>query len=369
MRLTGTALWRPSSDGSQPAAWTQGSWSICDGRISTAAQPRAADEEELTGWIIPGLVDVHCHIGLGPHGPVDQETQIRQAQADRDSGVLLMRDCGSPVDTSHIQHDPTLPHLIRCGTHLSRPKRYIRGISRELATPSQLPEAVAQEAARSDGWVKIVGDWIDRSEGSESDLRPLWPGEVLRDAVAAAHESGARLTAHTFSHAAIDDLLAAGVDGIEHGSGMDDDQLSEARRQGVVITPTLCQIELFESFAQAADGKFARYAQTMRTLYEGRHDHYERLFDSGVHLLPGTDAGGYQDHGSLPAELARWHAAGLPPAKILDIATWQARDALGYPSLYDGAPADCVVYEADPRADITELSRPVAVILGGTRVA
>ena len=47
----------------------------------------------------------------------------------------------------------------------------------------------------------------------------------------------------------------------------------------------------------------------------------------------------------------------------------QARDAVGYPSLYDGAPADCVVYEADPRADITELSRPVAVILGGTRVA
>lgn len=90
---------------------------------------------------------------------------------------------------------------------------------------------------------------------------------------------------------------------------------------------------------------------------------------AGVQLLPGTDAGGYQQHGALPQELFRWQDAGLPAAEILDLATWRARDYLGLPVLTEGAPADLVVYQEDPRQDLRQLLAPKAVVLSGQVVA
>ena len=54
---------------------------------------------------------------------------------------------------------------------------------------------VERQAGRGDGWVKLVGDWIDRSTG---DLGPVWPDDVLKDAVARAHELGVRVAVHVF---------------------------------------------------------------------------------------------------------------------------------------------------------------------------
>ncbi len=48
-----------------------------------------------------------------------------------------------------------------------------------VVVPEARMSAMAQEAARGDGWVKIVADWIDRDLGPEGDLRPLWPDDVL----------------------------------------------------------------------------------------------------------------------------------------------------------------------------------------------
>ena len=47
----------------------------------------------------------------------------------------------------------------------------------ELEDESQLPDAVAEQARWGDGWVKLVGDWIDREVG---DLAPLWSDDVLK---------------------------------------------------------------------------------------------------------------------------------------------------------------------------------------------
>ena len=216
--------------------------------------------------------------------------------------------------------------------------------------------------------MKLVGDWIDRSKGADADLDPLWPREVLTDAVAAAHEVGARVAVHAFSHAVIDDLLEAGVDDIEHGSGMDADQLAQARAQGVLVTPTFLQVELFHEFAAQAGSRYPVYAATMQAMYDNRREHAELIIDSGVHLLPGTDAGGYQEHGCLVEELKLWERAGMSVPNIIDTITWKARRALGVSTLSEGAPADFVVYEADPREDLSILAHPSAVVLGGMPV-
>ncbi|NCD17340.1 MAG: amidohydrolase, partial [Actinobacteria bacterium] len=211
--------------------------------------PAGPPDVELDGVVLPGLVDVHCHVGLGERGEVARETAEAQALADRDTGVLLIRDAGVPSDTRWIDDRPDLPRIIRAGRHLARPRRYLPGFAEELDDVAALPEAMARNARAGDGWVKLVADWIDRSEGADSRVRPLWPADVLADGVAAAHAAGARVTAHAFSHEAIDPLLEAGIDCIEHGTGMDADQIAEAARRGIPVTPTMIQVDNFAEFA------------------------------------------------------------------------------------------------------------------------
>jgi len=187
---------------------------IFDGRIST--EPVAgADTVFNGGWILPGLVDAHCHVGLGQHGEIPLDEAIAQAETERDVGALLLRDCGSPTDTRSLDDHDELPRIIRAGKHLARPKRYAPGFADELEDESQLPAAVAREAQRGDGWIKLVGDWIDREVG---DLAPLWSDDVLKAAIDTAHAHGARVTAHVFSEDALPGLIGAGIDSSNGGT-------------------------------------------------------------------------------------------------------------------------------------------------------
>ena len=139
-------------------------WWIVDGTLS--AEPVTdADTIFDGGWILPGLVDAHCHVGLGQHGAIELDESIAQAETERDAGALLLRDAGSPTDTRILDDHDDLPRIIRAGRHLARPKRYQRGFAIELDEQSQLPDAVAEQARWGDGWVKLVGDWIDRDTG------------------------------------------------------------------------------------------------------------------------------------------------------------------------------------------------------------
>ena len=164
-------------------------------------EPQAGAETAAEGWIVPGLVDAHCHIGLDDHGAVDDAEAEAQAIEDRDAGALLIRDCGSAADTSWMHGRDDLPRLIRAGRHIARTKRYIRNYAHEVEPPS-LVETVVQEAQRGDGWVKLVGDWISRDTG---DLAPSFPADDFAAAIAAAHEHGAKVTAHCFGEAVLPD--------------------------------------------------------------------------------------------------------------------------------------------------------------------
>ena len=221
------------------------------------------------GWIVPGLVDAHCHIGLDQHGGVDREIQEQQAIADREAGALLVRDAGSPVDTRWIDDREDLPKIIRAGRHIARSKRYIRNYGWEIE-PDELVAYVEQEARRGDGWVKLVGDWIDRDAG---DLTPCWPAEALNAAIARAHELGARVTAHVFGEHALPDLLAAGIDCLEHGTGVEPDMLDEmaaARRRRRTHARSSSRTSRSTPIRPPASSR--SYAGHMRDLYERRLD-------------------------------------------------------------------------------------------------
>jgi imidazolonepropionase-like amidohydrolase len=333
---------------------------LVDGVISTEPV-RDATTVATGGWIMPGLVDAHCHVGLAMHGAVPREVAEQHALANRAAGALLLRDAGSPADTRWIDDREDLPRLIRAGRHIARPKRYLRNYADEVE-PESLVAAVERQAARGDGWVKIVGDWIDRAVG---DLAPLWPVDVAAAAIARAHDLGARVTAHVFGEQAATELVAAGIDGIEHGTGLSDATIDVMAARQVALVPTMVQLENFEGIAASADEKFPTYAAHLRALYAGRLEVFGRAHEAGVPIYAGTDAGGYLPHGLVGQEmglLASFSSAG----HALGAGSWRARAWLGRPStLTDGAPADLVVFDADPRADLAVLSRPRHVVLRG----
>lgn len=318
-----------------------------------------------SGWIIPGFVDAHCHVGISPQGHVtDRGEQARQALQDRAAGTLLLRDAGSPVDTSWIAARNDLPRLIRAGRHVARTGRYIRGQAVEVE-PEQLIAEVERQARTSDGWVKIAADWLDRDVG---DLTSTFPVGALTEAVARVHELGARVAVHAFSEEALEDAVEAGVDSIEHATGLREPMLSRAREAGIAIVPTLVNVDQFPAIARLADTKFPRYASHMRDLFASSRERVLAAWEAGVPVFVGTDAGGTLPHGLVRSEIAALVGAGIPLDEVIAQASWRAREWLGLPGLVEGAPADLVAFDSDPRADLTVMYRPSLVLLRGNVV-
>ncbi len=333
---------------------------VVDGRITR--EPVSGAETAAEGWLVPGLVDAHCHLGLDEHGAVDEETTEQQALADRGAGSLLLRDCGSPADTRWVQERDDLPRLIRCGRHIARTRRYIRNFAHEIE-PDEITAYVAQEAQAGDGWVKLVGDWISREEG---DLAPSFPADAFAVAIATAHQHGARVTAHCFGEAVLPWLVEAGIDCIEHGTGLTTDLVETMAARGTALVPTAYQLNNFPGYAAAGAERFPAYADHMLDLHVRRRDTIMAAYEAGVAIYAGTDAGGVLAHGLIADEVAELASYGMPADYALGAASWRARAWLGWDAALDeGAPADFVVYPRDPREDLTVLREPTAVVLRG----
>ena len=335
---------------------------VVDGRITLEKQ--AGAETVATGWVLPGLVDAHCHVGLDAHGAVDDATAERQALGDRDAGTLLIRDAGSPADTRWVDDRADLPRIIRAGRHIARTRRYIRNFAWEVE-PDELVERVRLEARAGDGWVKLVGDWIDRDTG---DLSPCWPADVLAEAVAAAHEEGARVTAHCFGEQSLVDLAAAGSDCVEHACGLVPETLEAFAQKDIAIVPTLVNIDTFPQIAEPAREKFPEYHAHMLDLHVRRYETIAAARDAGIRVYVGTDAGGSLPHGLVGQEVERLTRCGFSALEAVDAATWGARAWLGRPGIEEGEEADLVVYAADPRVEVGVLAHPSVVVLRGAVV-
>jgi len=332
---------------------------VVDGRVTYESQ--AGADTVAQGWVVPGLVDAHCHVGLSASGGVSRSEAEEQAATDRDAGALLLRDCGSPIDTHWIDEREELPRIVRAGRHIARTRRYLRNYAHEVE-PADLVGQVAAEARRGDGWVKMVGDWIDRDMG---DLAPSFPAEDFAAAIAAAHDLGARVTAHCFGEDILPILMDAGIDCIEHGTGLSEGLIDTMVERGIALVPTVVQLDNFTQYADQAGDKFPRYAGHMRDLHARRKQTIHAAYEAGVPMFAGTDAGGMLPHGGIVDEVLELAEFGFTPEDALAAASWQAREWLGFDGLGEGAAADFCVYPRDPRTDLTVLREPTRIVLRG----
>lgn len=304
------------------------------------------------GWLLPGLVDMHTHPGAeDPGQPLDTELLRQDLRAHVAAGVTMIRSpglAGDPPDW--FGADPDVPRAVHAGPWIAQQGQFFEGWGRR-PDHADLPAVAAEQAART-GWAKLIGDW-----GPDDPAIPL---DVLRAVVDAVHAVGGRVAMHSQQAAGGVAAVQAGVDTLEHGMCLDPDLLHQMAAQGTALTPTLSAITgSLEVIRARPDTPFKEW------YVAGASSHAQlsaAAAEAGVTLLAGTDS---RPHGKVSTEIRALADAGVPAHDALAAGSWAARAYLGLPGLTDGAPADAVIYDTDPRTDLAILDHPAAVILRG----
>lgn len=314
--------------------------------------PAPGAELAAEGWILPGLTDMHTHPGAGSPGEPFTEDLLRKDLRNHvDAGVTLIRApglAGEPPDWFGL--DPDTPRAVHAGPWLAQHGQFFDGWGRRVSH-GEMPAVAAAQAART-GWAKIIADWA-------ADSEPV-PQDVLNEVVTAVHEAGGRVAVHSQHAEGGAAAVAAGVDSLEHGMCLDPGLLTQMAAQGTALTPTLHVIcGDLDRIRRQDDGPHKDWLLGGATAHPGLA---AAAAEAGVTLLAGTDS---RPHGRIATEIRALASAGVPADIALGAASWTARSYLGLPGLEDGAPADAVIYDTDPREDLSVLDKPRAVILRG----
>jgi imidazolonepropionase-like amidohydrolase len=177
------------------------------------------------------------------------------------------------------------------------------------------------------------------------------------------HAVGGRLAVHSQHPAGGRIAVEAGVDSLEHGMCLDPDLLPRMAQQGTALTPTLSVITgSLDRVRAGPDGPRRDWYVAGATAHGPLT---AAAVEAGVTVLAGTDS---RPHGRIADEVRALVWAGVSPQEALAAASWKARSYLGLASLIEGAPADAVVFDADPRTDLGQLDKPQAVIVRGRLV-
>jgi len=336
---------------------------IVDGVVADAT-PLPSREPDVAGWVVPGLADVHNHLSLASPAGDHEEPLVRvraSASVELAVGVLAIREPGSPDDASRLlAGEAGWPRVVTAGRFLSPPGGYFPGLAREV-TAAELARAAVEEAARSGRWAKIIGDFL----GGAGEFVPNWPADVVAAAVAQVHAAGGRVAVHAVCPEAVDAAVAAGADSVEHGWAVTDAHFAAMCARGTAWVPTLMPggSDVACEFA-AAMGFSADTREWMRAALDAQPATVARAHAAGVTVLAGTDAG-QGPHGVIVDQITMLAEAGMPVAAAIGAASWTARRWLGLACLEPGAPADLVLYGADPHIDLDVLRRPALIIMDG----
>jgi imidazolonepropionase-like amidohydrolase len=375
----GTALVGPSLE-----AVELGELRVRDGKVveidRRGAEAPPAGEEGEKDWVIdasgayvlPALVDAHVHLSLSG-GPVpfaawkgDREERLAQTLVSGlrclAAGIAAVRDLGCPdttvIDYGRLVEDGLVvgPRVVAAGAPIAAPNGHIFEYSRVADGAEDVRWAAEEQLAAGSSVIKLMA-----SGGFTSGTDPLssaFTPHEMGCAVEVAHAIGVPVAAHAHSDASVRSALEAGVDTIEHAAYASQETHERIVEAGATLVPTLYAV-VAANAEQSAAGleRIARFRESVRT-----------AIGAGVPIAAGTDAGTSNNPaGGLLQELLEYREQGMSDHEALRSATVVAGGLIGdgVGVLEVGARADLVVVPADPRADVSVLSRIASLIVGG----
>jgi enamidase len=352
--------------------------------------PLEAKVLDLTGYtLMPGLIDMHVHLGPQTYEANEEPGILAMPKLVFDwlrfypdtrhefleNGVTTVRDLGNEhvwiMELRRRLRDGSLegPRLFAAGpifTTLGGHPVATFGVDpasdsvRLPSTPEEARNAV-RELADGEDRVDLIKVVQERGRPGRG-LEPIAP-EVLDAIVTEAHEQGLAVTAHWGTLEDLEDVLAAGVDGLEHVEaravldGWPEDVLDRLVEQNVPITPTL----------SVTDAVLPPQISSQLRLRVGE------LYAAGGWIVVGSDApiNGVPFGAGVHRELELLVDCGLTPQEALRAATIEAARALRTDSIgaiEPGRAADLLVVDGDPLQDIKDAQNVVMLFRDGRRV-
>lgn len=410
---------------------------VRDGKIAgiyegNGPDPKSVNAEvvEAVGkTILPGLIDVHVHLGA-PGGAgseanysAPEKMMLRELAAYLYSGVTTVRSVGDMPDTalkvrSMVNGGESLgAELMTCGPLFTAPgghgTEYFKGLPENIR--GRLEAQFTRQPSNADQAKQQVDDL--KKEGMDCIKAILEAGAGGRvfhrldtgvfDAVArAAHADNLPLAVHTGDARDVADAVKAQAESIEHGSfreAIPDALFEQMAKQGEFYDPTLSVGEAFKDFAAGKSALLKRSlvqqvgppellqgteaALTSKDMEQARQavaqypidmqvatDNLKRAAAHGVQLVTGSDAGNFLViHGpTVQHEMQLWVQAGISPAVALQSATYNAARLLRADnhigSIRLGNDADMLVVDGNPLEDISATERISLVVFKGERL-
>ena len=345
--------------------------------------------------VLPGLIDAHTHLtgdpdqsgyrSLGISIPREALTGARNARVTLQAGFTTVRNVGAGGYSDIALRDainagdvpgPRLvvsgPPLGITGGHCDNDLLAPQFHAFELGVADGVPAVMAKVREN----IKYGADVIKfcatggvLSQGDNPELEQYSP-EEMRALVQEAHRLGRKVAAHAHGSLGIKDAVLAGVDSIEHGSFINEEDIQLMKERGTYLVPTLYLGDwLLQNYQKL--GLTDNMVDKAKYVLPEARQHVGRAFREGVKVAFGTDAAVYP-HGLNAREFAVMVKLGMTPLAAIQAATINGADLLGWSdrvgSLDPGHFADLIAVDGDPLQDVTVLQKVKVVMKGGVVV-
>jgi len=355
---------------------------------STGVPPDAKVISMKGKWLIPGLMNMHVHLGLKLPGAAgdslatetDTQEVLRMAGNARLSllsGVTTLRLVGEDHGTdfalrSSIERGEVIGPRIKTAGEVIVPTGGHGSL--EADGPYALAHVVREQIKNGADWIKIaISGGISDPRGSIS-AAPM-TDEEMSTLIEVAHRNGIRVTAHNGSNEAARQALRFGIDGFEHGYHLDTTILKDMKAKGVWLVPTIVVTQPGALEFYHKIGSPPWYLERVKITGADHWAMLQNAIKMGVKIALGTDQFPFEPNDGTTATVAEaelYVKAGMTPLQALQSATTQAAAMLAMDadvgSIAAGKFADIDALDADPIKDIHALRTISFVMKDGTVV-
>ncbi len=224
--------------------------------------------------------------------------------------------------------------------------------------------AVREQISHGADWIKVYSDrtYRVREDGVLDDI-PTFTLDELRAIVDEAHRERHKVASHAMALHGVHNSVEAGVDTIEHGNYIAEEDLKTMAARGIFYVPTIFVGEY------VAQGRAAEGAPVWVKMIQIHEDTFRRAMKAGVKIAFGTDAGGFDWKVNPAKEFSSMVKFGMTPGQAIRAATVTAAELLGMQdslgTIEVGKLADIVAVPGDPLGDVSVMEKVDFVMKGG----